>query len=63
MYKCKGCGKEIIMLPTKNGIYMPTNWESVKELRHGLVFDTKEGHVSHFSDCARAGSFRKRRKK
>lgn len=53
---CKSCGKLIVFMPTLKGKFMPVNLESVEN--EDVYFDSKK-HVSHFSDCPKADSFRK----
>ena len=66
MKNCRDCKKEIVFLPTKNGKTMPTNWESLNSIdqrgyreKFVIEFNSKSGHVSHFSDCPAADKFRK----
>lgn len=55
--KCKSCGKEIVYLKTKNGKIMPINAETIQGKE--IIYDHKKGHVSHFSDCSQATTWRK----
>lgn len=56
MAKCSKCQREIIFLKTAKGKNIPVNAETVEwgdtEYEHGK-------HISHFSDCPAAASFRK----
>lgn len=55
--KCRGCGKEIIFIPTRGGKMMPIDIETHDG---GTLFDPKK-HVSHFATCPMAKEFRKER--
>lgn len=53
--KCRGCGKEIIFMPTKGGKFMPVDLETYDGT---TLFDSKR-HVSHFATCPKGKEFRK----
>lgn len=55
--RCKSCGKLIVFMPTLKGKFMPVNLESVYDT--DIFFDSKK-HKSHFADCPKADSFRKK---
>lgn len=52
---CKGCGREIVFLPTKNGKSIPVDYASYD---NDAVFDPRF-HTSHFATCPKAKEFRK----
>jgi hypothetical protein len=56
--KCKGCGVQIVFLKTATGKTMPVDADSVEvgdeQFEHGR-------HVSHFSTCKQADTFRRPR--
>lgn len=54
---CRACGRPLKMLPTKTpGKFMPCNAETVDDGDTAYVHGK---HISHFSDCPAAASFRK----
>ena len=55
--KCKGCGKEIIFISTKNGKQIPCNPERLTIVTEagGIA----QGYTSHFATCPAAEQFRK----
>ena len=53
--KCRGCGKEIMFIPTKTGKMMPIDLETYDG---GTLFDASK-HTSHFATCPQAKEFRK----
>lgn len=53
---CRGCGEQIVWFKTDAGKNMPVNVESVEKGDEQL--DLKR-HVSHFSTCPAANTFRK----
>lgn len=59
MAKCKACGKEIVFLKTEAGKVIPINAETAD--KDDYAFD-KSRHISHFSDCPAAKTFRKEKK-
>lgn len=66
--RCEACNKEIAFLKTKNGKWIPTNWESLnKQEKEDLVNGLKRlfvfgRHIAHFTDCPNAEKFRKDKK-
>lgn len=58
--KCRACGKEIVFLKTATGKIMPVNKETTDAADE--YFD-KDRHISHFSDCPEAKTFRKKTEK
>lgn len=74
MSHCRGCGKEVIWLKTKNGRDIPCDpaiIEAPKENNHVLILESGDvvhhppegtkGRISHFATCPRAGAFRKKK--
>lgn len=64
--KCRACEAEIAFVKTKRGRSMPVDAESLTEEdveilgRVGDSVEYRHGeHVSHFSTCASASSFRR----
>jgi len=66
MARCKKCNAEIYFLNTSNGKLIPVDANSLNEVE---LYDLKNGlrrlynhkrHISHFSTCKFAGSFRKK---
>ena len=55
---CRSCKKPIVWLTTKNGRTMPVDEAGVSE--GDVVFDATR-HVSHFSTCPAADTFRKKK--
>lgn len=54
---CKGCGMEIVFLPTKNGKYIPVDYSTYD---NDEMFDPRF-HTAHFATCTKAKDFRKER--
>ena len=54
---CRSCGAEIIFLKTEKGKLIPVDAETVTE--GDELFDSKGGHVSHFSTCDDPERFRR----
>jgi len=52
---CRSCGAAIVFLVTKKGKIVPVNQETVKP--EDTLYD-RERHVSHFSTCPAADTFR-----
>ncbi len=52
--KCRGCGQEIIFMPTKKGKSMPVDYSTYEGQTY---FDPKK-NTSHFATCAQAKEFR-----
>jgi hypothetical protein len=52
------CGAKFVWLKTREGRSMPVNFSD--GIKDGDIFDHKV-HVSHFSNCPKAGEFRKKK--
>jgi hypothetical protein len=58
--KCRACEALIVWFKTANGKRMPVNAETTKPTDAEHQLDLKR-HVSHFSSCPQAATFRKPR--